>query len=44
VKEFWSPKGLQTGPKRFRGDIKLNAAEFVALEYLLASRGMLALS
>jgi hypothetical protein len=44
VKEFWSPKGLQIGPKRFRGDIKLDAAEFVVLEYLLASRGMLSLN
>lgn len=41
VKEYWSPKGLRTGPKRFRGDIRLEAHEFVALEYLLARRGML---
>ncbi len=44
VKQYWSPKGLQIGPRRFRGDITLGAAEFVALEYLLASRGMLSLS
>lgn len=41
VTEYWSDKGLRRGPRRFRCDIRMDAAAFVSLAYLLSSRGML---
>lgn len=43
IGEFWKAAGGRNGLKRTRYDIRLDAADFVALAYLLASRGLIAL-
>jgi hypothetical protein len=41
--EYWRTDELKGGPRRYWSDIRISSEGFVALEYLLASHGMLSL-
>lgn len=41
--EYWRIDELKGGPRRYWSDIRISSEDFVALEYLLASHGMLSL-